>query len=632
MIKAALDDETVAPIPDDAIKTTLKPWQGTGATKLVRLGNSFLGGGILGDRVGMGKTLTSLLAALELRRQLPNPGFILIVCRPTLVLQWYDEIHRHFHDERRPLTIILDTARCLASTLHSYDIVICSNSFLRLRYIERRDWIDYHTALFYGGTQFAEQTYNKKKSEMKFLASPLFSQAQCMAQKGISVLLLDEAHDARGSHTILSEALRALNYKYALLVTGTPIINTFKDFYGLLALLPGCPFVSLAHYMKVIDPQDDDDDDATTHESRKARAKQIFHQINRTSTLARSGKLLQLSHPVIQTVDVDFRDEEALIMSIARLVRLAMFILKKANEGEANRITGFMLLATAQKKAASPLLPSRSPQGIRFADNDMDDEQMETALENGILDVQAWQESQMNDEYVPTDSETGSESEPESGSATGDNKPEGNDARDFPQPREANVEIAKKSNRSNPKYAREWLEKLANATDAAVLSPRVVAIISTARKITAEHPEDKIVIVSQSHMFLDVILEGLRRQLKPMPRVAEYNGTVPKDKRPQIQRDFNYNASGSKILLLTEATGGAGLNLHGGNHIILAEPFPTPGQLAQVIGRVDRLGQMKTVYIYKVQSPLSAVDKYYISKMEEKLEFSNENRQVVLRH
>ena len=53
-------------------------------------------GGLLGDPVGLGKSLTSLLFAARFRREYPDSGPVFIVARKSCVLQWRDEIITHF--------------------------------------------------------------------------------------------------------------------------------------------------------------------------------------------------------------------------------------------------------------------------------------------------------------------------------------------------------------------------------------------------------------------------------------------------------------------------------------------------------------------------------------------------------
>lgn len=45
--------------------------------------------------------------------------------------------------------------------------------------------------------------------------------------------------------------------------------------------------------------------------------------------------------------------------------------------------------------------------------------------------------------------------------------------------------------------------------------------------------------------------------------------------------------------------GGNGLNLQQAQHVIFVEPIMDPGEEAQAIGRVDRMGQEKETFIHK---------------------------------
>lgn len=89
----------------DSLSTPLKHWQISGAIGLVELAQSQFKGGILGDSMGLGKSSTALVAALELRKRLlPNHDFISIVCRAGCVLQWAKE-----QASRSPSTTTFDT-------------------------------------------------------------------------------------------------------------------------------------------------------------------------------------------------------------------------------------------------------------------------------------------------------------------------------------------------------------------------------------------------------------------------------------------------------------------------------------------------------------------------------------------
>lgn len=52
-------------------------------------------------------------------------------------------------------------------------------------------------------------------------------------------------------------------------------------------------------------------------------------------------------------------------------------------------------------------------------------------------------------------------------------------------------------------------------------------------------------------------------------------------------------------MLLSLTAGGVGLNLIGGNHLFLLDPHWNPQLEAQAFDRIYRVGQRKSVHIYK---------------------------------
>lgn len=63
---------------------------------------------------------------------------------------------------------------------------------------------------------------------------------------------------------------------------------------------------------------------------------------------------------------------------------------------------------------------------------------------------------------------------------------------------------------------------------------------------------------------------------------------------------FNSPNSGPRILLVSLTAGGVGLNLVGGNHLLLFDIHWNPQLETQAQDRIYRFGQTKNVYIYKL--------------------------------
>ena len=73
-------------------------WQRTGAAKILMSCQGPFRGCIVGDEMGLGKILTTIMACMAAKYQLnaKAAAFSLIVTTKTLVPQWFDEATLHF--------------------------------------------------------------------------------------------------------------------------------------------------------------------------------------------------------------------------------------------------------------------------------------------------------------------------------------------------------------------------------------------------------------------------------------------------------------------------------------------------------------------------------------------------------
>lgn len=108
--------------------------------------------------------------------------------------------------------------------------------------------------------------------------------------------------------------------------------------------------------------------------------------------------------------------------------------------------------------------------------------------------------------------------------------------------------------------------------------------------------DDKIIIVSQWAGLLQKLKTHI---LSLKTGVVTLDGSVPVKFRPKIIDDFNNPKTGIKVMLLSLTAGGVGLNLVGGNRLVIIEPHWNPQLESQACDRIYRVGQKKTVYVYK---------------------------------
>ncbi|KAF2078535.1 hypothetical protein CYY_000160 [Polysphondylium violaceum] len=108
--------------------------------------------------------------------------------------------------------------------------------------------------------------------------------------------------------------------------------------------------------------------------------------------------------------------------------------------------------------------------------------------------------------------------------------------------------------------------------------------------------KDRVVIISNYTQTLDVL--GIMCK----SRGYEYfklDGSLKSSKRQELVDKFNDPTTPQFVFLLSSKAGGVGLNLIGGNHLILFDSDWNPANDAQAMARVWREGQKKVVSIYR---------------------------------
>lgn len=173
---------------------SLRPYQAEGVSWLTtRAAAGF--GGILADDMGLGKTLQilSMIATLKTAGRLEAP--VLVVAPTSVLSTWKSEAARFFPD--LAVEAVAETARRraadLPSILEGVDLVITSYTIVRL---DAEEW--------------GEQRFGG--------------------------LVIDEAQAAKNPRTAIHKALRAIRAPWAFAVTGTPVENSLRDLWAILAL------------------------------------------------------------------------------------------------------------------------------------------------------------------------------------------------------------------------------------------------------------------------------------------------------------------------------------------------------------------------------------------------------------
>ena len=111
--------------------------------------------------------------------------------------------------------------------------------------------------------------------------------------------------------------------------------------------------------------------------------------------------------------------------------------------------------------------------------------------------------------------------------------------------------------------------------------------------------KNKILLFSRYKETLEVINELFIKRLFPGLQYLRIDGSIPSAKRFEIVKKFNHDDN-IKLLLLTTSVGGVGLNLHTANVVVMFDHDYNPMNDLQAIDRAHRIGQKKTVSVYRL--------------------------------
>ncbi len=109
----------------------------------------------------------------------------------------------------------------------------------------------------------------------------------------------------------------------------------------------------------------------------------------------------------------------------------------------------------------------------------------------------------------------------------------------------------------------------------------------------------RVLIFAQLKSMLDIIETDLLKKSMPSVTYLRLDGGVPANQRHSIVTKFNEDPT-IDILLLTTHVGGLGLNLTGADTVIFVEHDWNPMKDLQAMDRAHRIGQKKTVNVYRL--------------------------------
>ncbi|KAI4767051.1 hypothetical protein E4T52_06902 [Aureobasidium sp. EXF-3400] len=206
----------VAGVQPPSINRKLKSYQLEGVDWMIKQEQSNYKGGLLGDEMGMGKTIQAVSLIMS---DYPQKQPTLVLVPPVALMQWSQEIGEYTDGKLKVLVYHGTNAKSKnmkVSELKKYDVIMISyNSLESLHRKEIKGWT--------------------RNGDIVKEASPIHALTYHR-------LILDEAHSIKTRTTQVAKACFALKGKYKWCLSGTPVQNRIGEFFSLLRFLEVRPF------------------------------------------------------------------------------------------------------------------------------------------------------------------------------------------------------------------------------------------------------------------------------------------------------------------------------------------------------------------------------------------------------
>lgn len=173
----------------------------------------------------------------------------------------------------------------------------------------------------------------------------------------------------------------------------------------------------------------------------------------------------------------------------------------------------------------------------------------------------------------------------------------------------------------------EWREML--KSDNNWHSSRILALIDAFNMRRDLDPSCSVIIFDESVYFLDIVQIAFAAMYEPV-ECLRYDGRETPVKRGEILTEFQ-KADGFKVLLMSRAVGGLGLNIVCANVVILCGPWWKKEWEEQAMKRAYRPGQKRPVTFVRLFADGCDAEKYKAKVRDRKHKFNTKVVQAITR-
>lgn len=201
-----------------SINRQLKSFQREGLNWMIEQEKTQWKGGLLGDEMGMGKTIQAVSLIMS---DYPAKNPTLVLVPPVALLQWSNEIQAYTDGKLKVLVYHGTNPKARKMTvkqLRQYDVIMIS----------------------YAGL---ESVYRKETKGWS-RGENIIKEDSAIHAIHYHRLILDEAHSIKSRTTGIAKACFALKGTYKWCLSGTPVQNRIGEFFSLLRFLEVKPFAN----------------------------------------------------------------------------------------------------------------------------------------------------------------------------------------------------------------------------------------------------------------------------------------------------------------------------------------------------------------------------------------------------